>query len=415
LKTVLNRILVSAFALAATAIGMLAQSSEEASAAVGGAAGPIEGPALTGHFSVGRQLDTWIDVSRKDPTDTTRSRAVPVSVWYPASPSSDISREAPLPTEWEKDRIELLSTKLGDMARGMGDFKVRAQTNGKLLSGKSTFPVLLFTPGLGWLASDYSVLIEDLVSHGYVVVGLSPVGFADVVQLPDGHEVKRTLGLGEKIGADQSIVWDDAMFALKQIRNLNSDAESFLHNRLDLTRIGAFGHSLGGTTALVIAARDTSVRAAINIDGDPMGDVVNVRPKQPLLLISSESPDAADAPDVPSPQTRDLIQKGLERSEARRTNDWVQISASSSSAYRVRVMGTRHLNFPDAALASERLTTPKQRWMKVGPIAGARGLEIELDLVRSFFDRTLLGSSGGDWSPAEAAFPEVRLETKSRR
>jgi len=42
--------------------------------------------------------------------------------------------------------------------------------------------VLLFTPGLGWLPSDYSVLLEDLASHGYVVVGLASPGFADVVR-----------------------------------------------------------------------------------------------------------------------------------------------------------------------------------------------------------------------------------------
>ena len=412
MNTELKTILGLGLVLTAAAPAGSAQSTKENQSATGGTT-RIESPALTGRYSVGRRLETWIDISRKDPTDSTRSREVPVSIWYPALHSAAPSHEEQLPAEWERERIELLSARLGDMARAMSEFRVNAQTGAGLLPGKSTFPVLLFTPGLGWLASDYSVLIEDLVSHGYVVVGLSPVGFADVVRFPDGREVRRTLGMGEKIGTDQSIVHDDAMFALREIRNMNSDTKSFLHNRLDLTRIGTFGHSLGGTTSLVVAARDTSVRAAINIDGDPMGEVVNVRPTQPLLLISSETPDASDAPDVPSPEVRELIRKGLERSELRRTNDWLGIASSSSSAYRVRVMGTRHLNFTDAALASERLETPKARWMKVGPIAGERGLEIELELVRSFFDHTLGESHGGEWTPTERSYPEVRLEAKS--
>ena len=266
---------------------------------------------------------------------------------------------------------------------------MHARADAPLLIGDAKLPLLLFTPGLGWLASDYNVLLEDLASHGYVVAGLAPPGFADVVCFPDGRETVRTLGVGERIGTDQRIVHEDALFALRRLRALVADRRSFLHDRVDLARVGTLGHSLGGTTSLVLAARDSGVRAAVNIDGDPMGDVVAIRPRQPLLLVSSESPSIDEAPPGNSAEHMSLVRQGLERSEKRRTDDWLRISAGAREARRVVILGTRHLNFEDAALASAWLVTPKERWMRVGPIDGAYGLTRTSELLREFFDRTL--------------------------
>jgi dienelactone hydrolase len=40
---------------------------------------------------------------------------------------------------------------------------------------------------------------------------------------------------------------------------------------LDLHKVGAFGHSFGGATALEVAQRESRVRAAIDLDGDLFG------------------------------------------------------------------------------------------------------------------------------------------------
>src|SRR4029078_9930026 len=204
------------------------------------------------------------------PADSTTQRVVSAWIWYPANLEKISKTESPLPREWETLRLEALQTKLGsDIASAMKDFTVHAHTNAPLLRGQSRLPVLLFTPGLSWLATDYSVLLEDLASHGYIVVGYSPEDFSDPVVFPDGRVVRQSLGKGASIGTDQSYMHDDAIFVLHAIRDL--DRQGFLKDRIDLTCIGTFGHSIGGVTALVAAARDTTVRAAINIDGDVMG------------------------------------------------------------------------------------------------------------------------------------------------
>lgn len=347
----------------------------------------------SGSYSVGRRAVIWTDSSRRDPTDTTRFRDVAVWIWYPAKRTSDAVAEAPLPDEWQARRLEALQTKLGpDIARAMQSFKVHSQTDAPVISGNDRLPVLLFTPGLSWLASDYSTLVEDLASHGYVVIGISPAGFSDPVVFPDGRVVARTLGVGEKIGTDQSYVFGDALFALKKIRQLN---DGFLHNRLDFNHIGAFGHSLGGTTSLVLADRDSTVRAAINIDGDAMGDAREAKPHQPILLISSDIPAIDEAPQNPS-RNMELVRQGLERSEKRRTDEWTAISSQSISAHRTRIPRTYHLNFEDAALASGLLVTSEARWMKFGKIEPEQGLTTLTKIVLSFFDHSFGRSSAND-------------------
>ena len=367
-------------------------------------------PTVTGPYAVGRQNLVWTDSTRRDPMDTTRWRQVSAFVWYPAAVHKNAEPRAPLPPEWETRRLESLETKLGpEIANAMREFAVHAQTNAPLLQGTSRLPVLLFTPGLSWLATDYSVLLEDLASHGYIVVGFSPTGFSNPVVFPDGRVVRQSLGNGASIATDQSYIQDDALFVLRKIRQL--DRDGFLRGRIDLARIGAFGHSIGGATSFAIAARDTSIRAAINIDGDVMGDVREVRPHQPLLLISSDVPKVDEPPANWSPKRVELTRQGLERSEKRRTDEWTALSSQSASANRVRIIGSLHLNFTDAAIVSAHAQSREARWMKFGTIDGERGLTITAELVRMFFDQTFgRAHVGEDFRSAEAHFAEVRVE-----
>jgi pimeloyl-ACP methyl ester carboxylesterase len=407
----ISTLIVSLIALSATVVRAQSSNAPVTLATSHEDARTLEAPAPTGSYAVGRMFMVWTDSSRRDPVDTTRPRELPVWIWYPAAHAPTTEREPALPPAWEARRIETLTPKLGPaVARAAGPLKVHARIAAPWQASASRRPVLLFTPGLGWLASDYSVLLEDLASHGYVVVGLASPGFADVVRFADGREVVRTLGIGEKIGTDQAIVHADAAFVLRRLRTLADDPHNLLHDRIDLERIGVFGHSLGGTTALMLAARDSTVHAAVNIDGDPMGDVVGIAPRQPLLLISSESPTIAEAPPGIPADRLELMRQGLERSEQRRTNDWLHNSASARRAYRVRVLGTHHLNFEDAALASAWLTTPKERWMRVGPIDGARGLAVTAEVVRAFFDVQFGRDDERSFDALTRRLPEIRLE-----
>jgi dienelactone hydrolase len=370
--------------------------------------GQTRRPAPSGDYGVGRRNEIWTDSARGDPVDSTELRRVSVFIWYPTNVRSRTASDPVLPDEWQTLRLQGLEIRFGaEMGGAMREFRSFAKSSAPVAHGSVRFPVLIFTPGLGWLASDYSVIVEDLVSHGYIVVGFSPEGFSDPVMFPDGRVVKRSLGVGEKIGTDQAYVHQDALFVLEEIRKRMKTG--FLEDRADLNRIGAFGHSLGGTTSLVLASRDTSVRGAVNIDGDPMGNVREVRPTQPILLISSQVPRMEDAPDMPA-ERRMLVEQGMERSEKRRTGEWDSIASRSASARRVRILGTQHLNFTDAALVSDRLKSKDQRWMKFGGMEPDRALTITSEVVRSFFDQLFGRKSTAFLTALQHRFPELTAE-----
>jgi pimeloyl-ACP methyl ester carboxylesterase len=243
-----------------------------------------------------------------------------------------------------------------------------------------------------------------------------------VVRFPDGRTVSKTLGVGPAIARDQVHAHDDALHLLGRLAALDRgdaggagsagarEERAFLRGHLDLARVGAFGHSLGGTTALAVAARDPRVRAALNVDGDPMGAVVAVRPRQPLLFVSSEVPSLAEAPPGRDSAWYALTAAGLARSERRRTGEWAQIASGAAHARRVRLVGARHLDFTDAVLSAPLVEGAERRWSRWGPIDGARALRVTADLTRAFFDHTLHGRPASELltDPARR-YPELQL------
>lgn len=364
-------------------------------------------PAPTGPHAVGRRTTTWIDSTRRDPTDGAGPRAITVWLWYPAARAGGAPPEPALPGTWGERRATASAEKIGaPAAEAMRTLRVHAVTGAPWSPSVARAPVVIFTPGNGWLPTDYAVLVEDLASHGYLVVGVAPAGLADVVVHADGRVVRKTLGVGPAIVEDQRHAHADVLHVLGRLAALDGASDSPFRGHVDRSRVAAIGHSLGGTTALVAAARDDRVRAAVNLDGDAMGEVLAVRPRQPLLLVSSEVPEIGEAPAGLDSTWYPAMAQGLARSERRRTGEWAELSAQASSARRLRIMGARHLDFTDAALAASLVTEPRLRWMRFGPAPGARTLRATADLVRAFLDDALRGRAAA----ATLDHPEQRYD-----
>jgi dienelactone hydrolase len=76
-----------------------------------------------------------------------------------------------------------------------------------------------------------------------------------------------------------------------------------LSTALDLTRIGMFGHSLGGYTAVEMLRTDPRITAAVDLDGginigDTLGNAARAGVNKPILLMTSDDglEDAAATP-----------------------------------------------------------------------------------------------------------------------
>lgn len=337
-------------------------------------------PAPGGPFAVGRVGYDWVDQARPEtlrPGANAR-RELMVWVWYPAAPPPGAAPAPYLPAAWAA-AIEQESVLGAFLTQNPAHVHAHAVADAPLAPAPRAFPVLLLEPGYGRIATDYTVLAEDLASHGYVVVGITPTYSASVVVFPDGRVARRTPEGSIPENAPDAArpvldrlvaVWAaDDQFALDQMARMNAaDSAGRFTGRIDITKVGALGHSLGGAAAAQFCHVDRRCTAGVDLDGTLYREVVRAGLSQPFMFIWSEP----DNPTDPEAQ--------------RSARDANAVFATLPHGYQVTVHGARHFNFSDMAV----LYAPAFHLLgALGPIDGLRGLTITATYVRAFFDSSL--------------------------
>ena len=380
-------------------------------------------PVPTGSYAVGRVSYDWVDESRqevfapkqgeKGSGAKHKKRELMVWFWYPATPDSGAKPGAYLPGKWgraiERDRGPFLWQRLDWV-------QVHAIPDAPVSAAQPGYPVLIFSTGYGRVPTDYTVLAEDLASHGYVVVGIANTYSAPVVAFPDGRVVSRVREaalpegsrLAEKTAADRLVmVWaEDVIFVIDQLDRLSTDASGGFFGRLDVTRLGVFGHSFGGAAAVEACSRDSRCKAAVDISGALFGDVPRVGLKQPCMFVLGER---ATPPRIVF-LTHRFSRREAEEELAREIRDMDSASRAALAAYKVSVHGARHFNFSDSAV----LFSPIMKaGGTLGSIEGARGLRITSDYVRAFFDKYLNNADSPLLDGAPSEYPEVSFESRA--
>jgi len=248
-------------------------------------------PVPSGPFGIGRIGYEWIDPSRPDTysADPNAHRDVMVYLWYPA-PRTYIGRTGPyLPGAKRMDLNPEVQHRVGDAFGSSwplivsGAVVSHAVDNAPLAQSPKTFPVVLFSHGLGSIGFAYTSLIEDLVSHGYVVASIEHTYTAMAVAFPNGkvvpfHREPEPVGLTpeqrfQRMEASAGLVITegagDLVFVLSKLTEMNGrKAHRFpLDGRLDLERVAAMGHSSGGAFATLACQMDRRFKACVSLDG----------------------------------------------------------------------------------------------------------------------------------------------------
>ncbi len=118
------------------------------------------------------------------------------------------------------------------------------------------FPVLLFSPGFGCAAEMYENNITELVSHGYIVVGIS-TPFINLTALPNGHIIKpadlQSMANNDKAIGDQFVPLQsqDLIYVYNKLHEFHPAKGLFAS--MDLKHVGLFGHSIGAWSLAVVA------------------------------------------------------------------------------------------------------------------------------------------------------------------
>ena len=241
-------------------------------------------PVPTGPHAVGTTELSW------DGPTASGTHEVLAQVWYPAA-----TADGPPGPYLGRDDAEAqtvtraLATTFGVPAFLLHDVEVataRAVPEAAVAAGR--FPVVLFSPGNLGVRRQNTAWATELASHGHVVVALDHP-FDSAVQVSRSGESTRSLVRASGDDAQDDADADEQVrvrarqlsSALDELTRRDAGDE-LLGGHLDLQRVAAAGHSLGGAAALRVAADDQRVDAAIDVDGLPRTDP---RPTVPVLVL----------------------------------------------------------------------------------------------------------------------------------
>ena len=322
-------------------------------------------PVPTGPYAVG--------VIDRELVDTARDRRLMATVWYPAAATGD-----PAPFTHYPDQLmagmSALTGLPGIVFQHLRYIDVAASDGAPILDTSERFPVLVFSHGMVGMRLQNASMLQELASWGYVVLAIDHTDAAAVTTFPDGetrlYDPTR-FGLpadgapsAGMVETNMFPVWvADQRFAFDTLEAWE-DNDPLFAGKLDMARLGAFGHSFGGATSLEVCRIDARCQAAADLDGGLYGGMVEQPAIRPMLLFSSGSSGGDDV-------AREKWRSAAERAQGPAL--WLELPGSS------------HLSFTDSELLSPLL--PPSGF---DPRAGLALIDHDL---RLFFDTYLRGQA----------------------
>ena len=273
-------------------------------------------PSPTGPYGIGRIGYHWTDASRPDDYDPKLRRELMVYFWYPTA-KSDGAKGQYFPGAAQMDAIpeihKIMSGEFGNAWAQIlsGEISSHAIEHAPIAKSGVPFPVITFSHGLGSSGFQYTVLLEHLVSYGYIVASIEHTYTAKAIRFPDSRIVtqrndsppdglsptERQKWMMSRVSIGISEGAADVRFVIDRIEELNRDKQSALAGAIDLKRLAAMGHSAGAEFAARACQQDSRFHACVDLDGGMMPVAAlplyedDRRMRQPLLFLEAYHPD----------------------------------------------------------------------------------------------------------------------------
>ncbi|NBC64533.1 MAG: hypothetical protein GVY07_02565, partial [Bacteroidetes bacterium] len=377
-------------------------------------------PEPTGSYLVGTTTFMLEDINREEiiTVDPDDHRTLMVRAWYPSDDlkSDDIQMDYmhPFEAEYFAKKYGLPSFTLNHLRHietfAYEDLNVSVQ--------ESTYPVLLFSHGYNVPPATYASFMSEIASHGYIIFAVNHPYQSVATVFPDGRKVtfdyqyesKNFKNVWEKIVKLEEKYWsaesdslkrdiireisdlypnaemmrqwtEDLSFVIDELKDINSEINNRFSGKLNLDRVGAFGHSAGGATAGQLMLTDQRVKAGINWDGAQWADMIDSTLAQPFLRIEAARDSAMFAP-----------------------NDLIYHNGSDTAIYDLKVNGFGHSNFSDIPFL-----IPVESINEAGDADPYDATELINEYSLAFFDKYLRGDLTINLRDLGKKYPEVTL------
>jgi dienelactone hydrolase len=213
-------------------------------------------------------------------------RELMATVWYPAERSNH--RLAP----WMPDASwRVVIDAVGFDAGAVSAPLTAARVGAPVKPGRR--PVVIYSHGNDSVRSETTIVVQELVSHGYVVATVDHTGDGYTL-FPDGR-----LGLPDDDDFNPWHSAHDMRVLLDKLELLasggNPDAErrplpAGLGDALDMGNVGMFGWSKGATSTALVMNTDRRVRAGLGFDGEMQSQPPVEGLSRPFMIMSAEFP-----------------------------------------------------------------------------------------------------------------------------
>ena len=272
-------------------------------------------PEVTGTYEVSTATYTYTDTNRIDPySKTSKNRFVNVEFWYPKNADEPC-------------------------------------------------PLVLFSHGSYGIRYSNESTYRNLASNGYIVCSLDHPYHSFFTQSEDGtitlvdsSVIQLTNDVNNDVYDEKTQIQlmrdltmirvDDLNFVLDTILTYaKTDTSDNLYHQIDCSKIGVFGHSLGGAAAMELGRVRDDVSAVINLDGDMLCEYLDYVDGE---LLINEEPYPCPLLNLWSDNMIDL----MEASSDTYLYPQEYIAQTASVVYDVHMEGTNHFSFTDLVLFS---------------------------------------------------------------
>jgi len=375
----------------------------------------------TGPYAVGTVTYHWTqarpELVTADPDDR---RELVAQVWYPAVADPAAPRAPYVESADAVMEAARLLGLPGFVPSHVGYVTTNAVASAPVAPGRH--PVLVYLTGRGGWRSASTFQVEELVSHGYVVVGLDQPGVSASVSLPGGRRVPLP---NEQIAAliDHDVaplpeppllhgrpvpggiiryVAEDVGFTLDRLAEIDArDPRGVLTGRLDLDRVGVFGVSMGGIVAAQACAREPRIDACLIMDAAIGAAAAESGWRQPTMFMTRDA---------------DTMRLERERSGGWSEQEIAQTLGGMRAAYERLPGDGYYLEIPNLFHVD---FTDLPRWSPLlpllglaGPLPAERGEAVVNAYSTAFFGRHLRQEPSPLLDGRVAGYPEARLRTR---